>query len=142
MKRLALLMGLVGLLGAADAPKDVLKQLEGTWVMVSGEEKGAALPEELLKTAQLTITGDKHTGRFGKSTIVGAHKLDPTKKPAEIDVMDTEGPFKGKPMLGIYKLEGDQLTACFSAPGKDRPKEFTTKSGTGEFVHVWKRAKK
>ena len=56
--------------------------------------------------------------------------------------MDTEGPFKGKTTLGIYKLEGDEFTVCFAPPDKDRPKEFTTKSGTGVLVHVWKRQKK
>ena len=41
--------------------------------------------------------------------------------------------------LGIYKYENGEFTVCFAAPGKDRPKEFTTKSGTGEFMHVWKK---
>lgn len=56
--------------------------------------------------------------------------------------MDTEGPFKGKTTLGIYKLEGNQFTVCFAPPGKERPTEFSTTSGTGQFIHVWKRQKK
>lgn len=134
----------VGLLIAADAKDDKvdLKKLEGAWVMVSGEEKGEPLAEKTIKGAKLTIEGDKHTVKVGDETIVGTHKLDAGKKPKEIDAMDTEGPFKGKTTLGIYKVSGNEFTVCFAPPDKDRPKEFTTKSGTALFVHVWKRQKK
>jgi uncharacterized protein (TIGR03067 family) len=146
MKRIVLFVLAVGLLMTAyssggDAPKKDLKKLEGVYVMVSGEEKGEKLSDKIVNGASLTITGDKHTVKVGDKTIIGTHKLDPTKKPKEIDAMDTEGPFKGKTLLGIYKLEKGEFTVCFAGPGKDRPKEFTTKSGTGELVHVWKRKK-
>ena len=39
----------------------------------------------------------------------------------------------------IYKIEKDVWTVCFALPGKERPKAFSTKSGTGEFIHVWKK---
>jgi uncharacterized protein (TIGR03067 family) len=133
----------VGLLIAAnssggDAAKTELKKLEGTWSMVSGEAKGEKLPESTIKSAKLTIGGDKHTVKVGEDTIIGTHKLDATTKPKSIDAMDTEGPFKGKTTFGIYKVEKGVFTVCFAPPGKDRPKEFTTKSGTGELLHVWK----
>ena len=133
----------VGLLIAAnssggDADKMELKKLEGTWGMVSGEAKGEKLPESTVKSAKLTIVGDKHTVKIGEDTIIGTHKLDPTMKPKAIDAMDTEGPFKGKTIFGIYKVENGVFTVCFAPPGKDRPTEFTTKSGTGELFHVWK----
>ena len=140
MKRSALLVLVGGFLVAADAPKDELKKLEGTWTMESGEQKGEKLSSQVVKNAKLTIVGDKHTVKVGKDTIIGTHKVNPAKKPAEIDATDTEGPYKkGKTTLGIYKLEGDQFTVCFAPPGKDRPKEFTTKSGTGELLHIWKK---
>src|SRR4029078_12458215 len=106
------------------------------------EDKGQKLPEETVKKATLTIEGDKHTAKGGGVTIVGTHKGDPTKKPAQIDASDTEGPFKGKTRLGIYKLEGDQFTFCFALPGKDRPEQFSTTSGTGHVLVVWKKEKK
>jgi uncharacterized protein (TIGR03067 family) len=121
-----------------DAAKTDLKKLEGTWGMVSGEAKGEKLPESIVKNAKLTIVGDKHTVKVGEDNIIGTHKLDPTMKPKAIDAMDTEGPFKGKTTLGIYKLEQGVFTVCFAPPGKDRPTAFTTKSGTGELLHVWK----
>jgi uncharacterized protein (TIGR03067 family) len=133
------------LLIAADANDDAarkeLKKMQGTWVMVSGEDGGERLPEGTVKNGRLTIAGDRHTVHVGEVTIVGTHKVDPGKEPKEIDTTDTEGPFKGKTTLGIYKLDGDQFTVCFAPPDKDRPKEFTTKSGTGVLLHVWKRQK-
>lgn len=125
-----------------DAGKKALKAIEGTYVMVSGEAKGEKLSEKTVKGAKLVIEGDKHTVNVGEDTIIGTHKVDPSKKPKEIDGMDTEGPNKGKTTLGIYKLEKGEFTVCFAPPGKDRPKEFSTKSGTGEILHVWKKKPK
>src|SRR5436189_4247036 len=113
MKRSALLVLVVGFLVAADDANDELKKLEGSYTMVSSEQKGEKLPEETVKTATLVMEGDKHTAKVGTVTIVGTHKVDPSKKPATIEASDTEGPFKGKTRLGIYKLEGDQFTFCF-----------------------------
>jgi uncharacterized protein (TIGR03067 family) len=142
MKLQVLVVLSVGLLIAANSlggdAKTDLKKLEGIWSMVSGEAKGEKLPEATVKGAKLTIVGDKHTVKVGEDTLVGTHKLDPATKPHSIDAMDTEGPYKGKTVHGIYKIEKGVLTVCFAPPGKDRPKEFSTKSGTGEFLHVWK----
>jgi uncharacterized protein (TIGR03067 family) len=147
MRPRALTVLAVGLLlaGAApegDAAKEEAKKLEGTWAMVSGEQDGKPLPAETVQKARLEITGDRHTVKVGADTFVGTHKVDPAPKPKAIDSMDTEGRFKGQTIRGLYKLEGDQFTVCFAEPGKERPKEFTTKSGTGHILHVWKREKK
>jgi uncharacterized protein (TIGR03067 family) len=146
MRPQALLTLAIGLLIAADAPKDDAttkdsKGVEGSWVMVSGEAKGEKLLADVVKNAKLTIKADQHTVKVGDDTFIGTHKLNATTDPKKIDSMDTEGPFKGKTALGIYKLEGDEFTVCFAPPGKDRPKEFTTRSGTGEILHVWNRKK-
>ncbi|OAI54878.1 hypothetical protein AYO44_14100 [Planctomycetaceae bacterium SCGC AG-212-F19] len=138
----ALLALVAGVLVAADDPAAEAKKFEGAWTMVSGEKDGKGLPEPSVKTAKLVIKGDQHDVRIGDDTFKGTHKLDPTKKPKTIDATDTEGPFKGKTVLGIYELDGDSFKVCFAEPGKDRPKEFSTKSGTGHILHVWKKEKK
>ena len=125
-----------------DAGKDELKKIEGDWVMVSGEAKGEKLSADVIKAAKLNIKDDKHDVKVGDDKFIGTHKLDPSKDPKQIDAMDTDGKFKGKTSLGIYKLDGDQFTVCFAPPDKDRPKEFSSKAGTGEILHVWKKAKK
>ncbi|MEI6540943.1 MAG: TIGR03067 domain-containing protein [Planctomycetota bacterium] len=113
--------------------------IQGVYTMLSGEVKGEKLSEQTVTTAQTTVEGNRHTVNVGDDTIIGTHKLNPSKTPKEIESTDTEGAFKGKTYLGIYKLENGVWTVCFAAPGKDRPKEFTTKSGTGELMHVWKK---
>lgn len=112
--------------------------VEGTYVLVSGELKGQALAKEVVQAASLVIEGNKHKAIADSDPVIGTHKLSPGKTPKEIDSQETEGPSKGL-TRGIYKYENGEFTVCFAAPGKDRPKEFTTKSGTGEFVHAWKK---
>ena len=116
-------------------------KLDGTWVLVGGEQDGKPLPEDVLQSAKLVIDGDKHTLIVGSDKMVSTHHLDPTKKPKSIDAKATGGPYKDMTLLGIYRIKGDEFTVCFAAPGKERPKNFTTKSGTGTFLHVWKRQK-
>jgi uncharacterized protein (TIGR03067 family) len=140
MRMHALLVLAVGLLIAADAKDDdaakkELKKLSGTYVMVSGESRVEKLSEERIKDAKLVIDGNKYTASFGGDAVKGMLKIDPAKAPKEIDATDGEG----KTMLGIYKFEKGQFAVCFAPPGKDRPKEFSVKSGTGDFIHVWKK---
>jgi uncharacterized protein (TIGR03067 family) len=140
MKIHALLVLAVGLLIAADAKDDDAakkewKKLSGTYVMVSGESKAEKLSEERIKEAKLVMDGDKYSANFGGDTVKGTLKIDPTKAPKEIDATDGEG----QTMLGIYKFEKGQFTVCFAPLGKERPKEFSIKVGTGDFIHVWKK---
>jgi uncharacterized protein (TIGR03067 family) len=142
MKRYALLALVTAFLVAADDPKDDLKKLEGTWTLTSGEKDGKNEAEKTIKTAKLVIKGDQHDVKIGDDTFKGTHKIDPSKKPKAIDATDTDGPFKGKTVHGIYEVDGDTFKVCFAKPGDDRPKEFSTKSGTGHILHVWKKDKK
>jgi uncharacterized protein (TIGR03067 family) len=135
------LLIVAGLLVAAEPQKGDDQKIEGTWRMVRGEEDGKSLPAEVVHSARLKIEGDKHTVRVGDATLVGTHRLEPNEKPKIIETMDTEGPFKGETLHGIYQLRGNEFTVCFAAPGKERPTKFTTKSGTGHLLHVWRRHK-
>jgi uncharacterized protein (TIGR03067 family) len=125
-----------------DAVRREMKRFEGTWVMTSGERDGKPEPAAIVKKSRLIIQGDRHTVKLGDETLVGTHKLDPTKTPKAIDSKDTEGQFKGKTIKGIYELSDDAFRVCFAPPDKDRPTEFTTKSGPGIIMHEWKREKK
>ena len=131
----ALLALVVGLLIAADATDDdakkELKNLSGTYVMVSGESRAEKLSEERIKEAKMTIEGEKYAATFGGDTVMGTLKVDPTKTPKEIEATDSEG----KTILGIYKFDKDQFTVCFARPDKERPKEFKSE---GEGVYYMK----
>lgn len=138
---LAMVMLTAAMLLGEDA-KDDAKKMDGTWTMVSGEEEGGkALPADVVKKAKLVIKGDTHDVVVGDKVFKGTQKLDTSKKPMEIDSSDTEGPWKGKTAKGIFDLKDDTFKVCFAAPDKDRPKEFSTKTGTGVLLHVWKKEK-
>jgi uncharacterized protein (TIGR03067 family) len=136
--RLKALVGLMiaGLLLAADAKDDAakeMKKLEGTWKVVAAEASGTKVPDDKLKDAVVIIKGDKLTlgdkGDKGAKDLV--FKIDPSKKPKQIDLTDPKD--KDKTALGIYSLEGDELKLCIplSPPGKKdektRPDSFETK---------------
>jgi uncharacterized protein (TIGR03067 family) len=134
---------LAGAAGAEDAVKKEAAQLEGEWVMVSGEANGTALPEATVKTGKRVAKDGETTITIGGQVYFKAKfTIDPAKKPKAIDYTMTEGPTKGKTHLGIYEVDGDTVKFCFAAPGQDRPTEFTAKEGSQHTLSVWKREKK
>jgi uncharacterized protein (TIGR03067 family) len=141
-----LLIATAGLLLAADAPqkadvKKEVKQLQGTWQMVSHQVDGK--PDEALKGAVRVVKGRRFTIRKGDKVLrAGRMKLDPSKEPKWIDVTFTRGPEKGKTRRGIYTLEGDTQKICYGELDGKRPKEFVSKPGTGHRLVVFKRVKR
>ncbi len=127
--------------GGQKAGEDELKKIQGTWQFVSQEMEGKPRPPEQLAKLTITFTGDKWSVREdGKVVQAGTQKLDPTKKPAQVDAVVTEGEDKGSKMRGIYELKGDTLKVCFDPQGKERPTSFTSKAG--QFAAVVQREKK
>ena len=103
---------------------------QGTWTFVKHNEDGKPTPADELKLMTITFEEDKYVIKKGDEVAeAGTQKMDPSKKPAEVDVKVTEGERKGQTLLGIYEMTGDSLKYCFDMEGKVRPKEF--KSGTG-----------
>jgi internalin A len=142
-----LLVFLTGFLFAADDPKDDAakkerEKLAGTWKVTSAERDGQ--PDKVSKDAVTTYTADgKFSVKFADGTTGdGTYKLDPSKTPKEVDYTMNYGPNKGKPHEGIYSLEGETLKICRSDPDKPRPKEFTTKTDSGQMLFVLTREKK
>jgi uncharacterized protein (TIGR03067 family) len=77
----------------------------------------------------------------GKVIISSTTKIDPARKPMTIDVTYTEGDSKGRTALGIYKIEGEILTICRTAPDKPRPTEVASQPGSGHPLMTYKRQK-
>jgi uncharacterized protein (TIGR03067 family) len=118
-------------------------ELAGIWECVSATNDGKPLAEETVKKLRLTVTGEGvYKTELGDQVLFDSTcKIDPAKKPKEIDMIGTEGQLKGKAALGIYSLDGDRLTICYTMPGKERPKSFESKPGSSATLVVWKRRK-
>src|SRR5262249_56360958 len=104
---------------------------------------GMAIAADVREGFSVSYEGDKDAVKNGHKVIqVGTQKIDPSKAPKTIDVTMTEGPKKGKVMLGIYEIDGDTLKAYFDPQGKKRPTEFKSAPGSANVVNVHKRVKK
>jgi uncharacterized protein (TIGR03067 family) len=105
---------------AADPPKANGKtdteKIQGVWTVVGGEVGGKPL-----KDAQATLTfegNDVYFTRRDGLTNHATYTLDPTKTPKQTDWKSA-----GNTILGIYELDGEQLTVCITSTS-ERPKEF------------------
>jgi uncharacterized protein (TIGR03067 family) len=114
---------------------------QGTWIPTKAELGGKAFPDEVTKTIKLEIKDDKYTVTVGKQVDKGTVKLNKTAKPKELDIAGTEGPNKGKTILGIYERDGDTLRVCYDLGGKNRPTEFKTTEGTQQLLITYKKEK-
>src|SRR6516162_8806581 len=153
MKTVCLLIAITGLLIATegfgnDGPaKDDLANLRGTWLTVSLVNDGKTLVDEKTPAkrgpaTKLVYEGDTWMIKVGDKTVAsGAFKIDATKTPKEIDILDESGVKNDKTKLGIYELNGDTYKFCLAPAGKPRPTEFTSKEGSGHSLGVNKREK-
>jgi uncharacterized protein (TIGR03067 family) len=99
-----------------DDTADALKPFQGSW-KTDGEGIDATWTFEGANL-KATVNGQDYACKV---------TADPAAKPnGTLDLAINEGPeeSKGKVSKAIYKLDGEKLTLCVSAPGKDRPKEF------------------
>jgi uncharacterized protein (TIGR03067 family) len=144
MRMRVVLVAVPALLIGADAPKDAvvqkeLAQFQGNWQLVSAETDGKKVPEEQVAKVRVVIEGSKHSVYAGDQRLVHEipFTIDPTTKPKSV----TDTLPDGRTIKGIYELDGDTLRSCVAGPGKDRPKEFTAKEGSGQTLRVFKRVK-
>jgi uncharacterized protein (TIGR03067 family) len=122
---------------AEDKPAGDREKLQGNWAVTSWQRGGQRVSPDIAMTARFTFAGDKLTILTGKDTKTEATiKLDPDKKPKEIDV-DLGGNNVRK---GIYQLDGDDLKVAYGEFGNLRPKEFPAKE-SGLTVWVLRRVK-
>jgi uncharacterized protein (TIGR03067 family) len=128
MKRFAVAGVLLafGLCGIVVADEKALKELAGKYKTVSAEKGGVPIPREAAEKIVITIQDDVLTVDVGEGREKKAKlKVDPSKKPAHIDITPDDGPEKGKTFPGLYKLDKDDLTIVFTEQS-DRPKDFNS----------------
>lgn len=123
--------------------KDDLKKLAGDWQVTGWKQAGNDLDKEELAAARWSVKGDKYKFAMGENAEEGTIKLDPSKKPATIDLTITEGADKGKQQPGIYKIDGDTVTFALAVPGgKERPTDFTSTEDNNQILITMKRKKR
>ncbi len=121
--------------------KGDLEKLQGIWNIVALELDGNKMPEGMLGESQIVVKGDAFDTFSMGAAYRGKVSLDENKSPKTFDLNFTEGPEKGNTNPGIYKLDGDTWTLCIATRGKERPKTFATKPGTGLALETLKRGK-
>jgi uncharacterized protein (TIGR03067 family) len=128
MKRLmaAAVAALVVAAGGSPAKDDAPeKSIDGTYKVLSATF-GGKTDTEKTKDATFEFKDGTVTIRDagGKKEEAAQFKLDPTKKPAHIDIT----PKNDKVVLGIYQTkatkDGLELTVAFTKDGGDRPTDF------------------
>jgi uncharacterized protein (TIGR03067 family) len=127
----------------AQENNDELEQMQGTWLVVSLTEEGKVVPAKEIEILEMIIAKDVFTVFEKEKMVVQDRiKLDPTKKPKEIDFTHLVGDDKGKTEPGIYVFEKDQLKICLNEKGKDRPTVFEGKETEAYSVIVLKKKPK
>jgi uncharacterized protein (TIGR03067 family) len=122
--------------------REDLVSLQGTWKVASLEADGAKAPIEQVQGMRLVIAGERFIVADSGTTTHGTLKLDPSLRPATIDLTFTDGPEQGKTSLGIYAIEGETAKLCLAVASKARPKAFATKAGSDCALEILVRAKK
>lgn len=129
--------------GAPEAVRQEMAWLEGEWSMVAGRRDGRAMPEDLVKESRRVARAGETIVTVGGALFFRArYTIDPASRPKAIDYRLTDGPNKGKTLLGIYELHGDAVRFCFARAGQPRPGDFTARKGSGRTFSEWKRAGK
>ena len=141
-----LLLAVVAAGTAADDKKaDPAKGEKVVWLVTSMERDGKKVPADEVKKLDIRLTVEESgytVTEGGKVIDRGTAKASSVKdKRFTLDIMPQEGPYKGKTILAIAEVEGDTMRVCYDMNGKVRPKDFTTREGTGHICVMYKRAK-
>jgi uncharacterized protein (TIGR03067 family) len=124
---------------AQSGDKKEEKKLEGTWTLVK-RSGGADKKED--KDVKVTFKGNKIKLVLGDKTEEATYTVDPSKKPATMDLTITKDD-KKLTMLSIYELDGDNLKVCHfegEKTTKERPEKFMADKNT--VLVTFKRDKK
>lgn len=109
-----------------DSVSKELEKLKGTWMLIGGEEKGRVRTEEAVQRAKqrVVINGNKLILIQGDTEGHCTIRLDPSKKPAWMDLLMTDNEGEIHINHAIYSLEGDRLIICVSRKyGSNSPEQ-------------------
>lgn len=117
------------------------EKLQGVWTVAAAEQDG--MPNEAIKGDTVTIQGEAFTIKSREGEMKGALKFAVVKNFTAVDFNHADGPSKGKTLLAIAEVNGDECKICFAPPeAKERPTELTGKAGSKFILVTLKREKK
>ena len=127
----------------ADEPRGD-ETLQGKWKAISYIENGE-VAERLEKTPihwefqkdTIIITAEDQQ----VFTIKGTYSINVASTPRTLEMkMEKQTDLPAQTMIGIYRIEKDQLTVCMATDGK-RPKAFESKENSNAILIVFERSK-
>jgi uncharacterized protein (TIGR03067 family) len=122
-----------------DLVKAELSNLDGTWKTVSCQTDGVEVPGNTVEKMPLLTFKDGHFSIGGvDGKIVD---IDSAASPKTVHYEADTDNEDYKTQLGIYKIDGDTFVDCVSLGGKERPKDFVSKKGSGHTLTKYKRVK-
>lgn len=114
-------------------------ELDGVWVCESGTVNGRKLDDGTAKSLRLTLNGEQFKTQRGDDVLFDStFSVDTRVSPPHIDMVGI-GELAGKIGKGIYEVQQDRLTMCYTMPGHDRPKTFGSEEGSNAHLMVWRR---
>ena len=119
---------------------DDMKNLQGTWQMITFEMNGSPF-HQAAANSRMQIDGDNFTALGMGAIYEGKFTLDLAQNPKTIDMEFTAGPEKGGKSFGIYKLDGDKWTICLSVGGAARPTAFATAPNSNHALETFEKIK-
>src|SRR4051812_29567599 len=126
------IVALAAAIAAKDARKKDPPDLVGEWAAETSVEDGKLVNRPPGITWSFTADGNSVLAvGGGAGSTESTYKADPARNPAEVDV--AAGP-KGRPLRGIYKVDGDTLTLCLVAGDRDRPTKFEAPAGSNAIL--------
>jgi uncharacterized protein (TIGR03067 family) len=136
----ALLVVALGLAAPVKEPKTTADALVGKWAAESVVMDGEAAQPRPRTTWTFTPDWKSILAGGDQDSTEGTYKVDPTKEAAEIDI--SAGPKGGRPVKGLYRVEGDTLSLCLVGATDERPKKFEAPAESKAMVITFKRFKK
>jgi len=118
-----------------------LKKLAGSWQVADLEAEGSPVEADLVTNVFITVKGDEFQVFNTGTETFGTFTLDPTRKPAQIDIHCEAGPDRGQTWPGIYEVTENTMRLCYSRTGRKRPATFKTADATGLVMVNYKRRK-
>jgi uncharacterized protein (TIGR03067 family) len=135
-----LCLALMQAAGDEQAKKD-LDAMQGTWDLQALEINGKEILPQQLDQTVLVVKGSAYKTKIKDKDLFGFHlKLDPSKNPKELDMIQKQPDGSEKVIKGIYTFEDGLFKMCRGLDAtQERPTQFATWPDTGYFVVTWKK---